>query len=206
MNNMKLEVFEMTPLFVYGRLDHETTHQIMAEISAAANNIDLVASEIGSEADGAQCDDIRQGSQAWISDTPHANYILQKLAFDANEALWEIPDIDTAYPDIQYTLYNEPSDHYDWHQDHYDDEEDIDGFHRKVSLSLCLSHDDMYEGAEFFIKDGSDSNVRYFKMKYGDFIVFPSDVEHRVNALRSGERLSLVVWYGTPVEQNAIEG
>jgi len=200
MNNLKLEVFEMTPLFIYGRLDQKSTHKIMDEISAATSDIDLIASEIGSEADSAECVDIRRGSQAWVKDTPHTSYILQKIAFDANEALWDIPDIDTTYPSIQYTLYKDPTDHYDWHQDYYDDSKNAHAFHRKVSLSLCLSHDDMYEGAEFFIKDGSASNVRYFKMKYGDFIVFPSDVEHRVNALRSGERLSLVVWYGTPVE------
>ena len=54
-------------------------------------------------------------------------------------------------------------------------------------------------GAELFIKDGSDSNIRVFKMKYGDFVVFPSKCEHRVNMLREGNRYSLVVWYGHKV-------
>ena len=77
--------------------------------------------------------------------------------------------------------------------------EEHDDYIRKISISVCLSHDDEYEGAELFVKDGSETNVRVFKMKYGDFVIFPSDVEHRVNELRSGERVSLVAWYGNEV-------
>lgn len=204
-NNIELEVLEMTPHFIYGRLHHEITDDIMDEISDAVYDTNLSVSQIGCEDDSSECNDVRKGSHVWVNDTPFTNNVLQQLALDANEVLWNLADIDSEFPSIQYTLYDQPSDHYDWHQDHYAEEEDITGFHRKVSISLCLSHDDMYEGAEFFIKDGSNTNVRYFKMRYGDFIVFPSDLEHRVNALRSGSRLSLVVWYGTTLEEIAIE-
>ena len=92
------------------------------------------------------------------------------------------------------TFYLDTRDHYDWHQDYY--EEDGEDYVRSLSMSLCLTPANYYEGAEFFIKDGSESNVRVFKMNYGEFIFFPSVIEHRVNALRSGIRHSLVVWNG----------
>ena len=104
-------------------------------------------------------------------------------------AVWPSIQLADDYPPIQFTLYSDVGDHYDWHQDYYEgDEDENDGFIRKLSISLLE-----YEGAEFFIKDGSDTNVRVFQ-KFGDFIIFPSDVEHRVNELRSGDIFSDLVW------------
>ena len=36
------------------------------------------------------------------------------------------------------------------------------------------------------------------KLDYGDVVVFPSIIPHRVRPIKSGKRYSLVGWYGGP--------
>ena len=190
-------ISESTDNFVVGRFSIPITQEILNEILANIDLDELSATEIGSIDDAEAIDEVRQGSIAWLDDCTLTNEVLKHFTAEINQQYWPSVQLADDYPPIQFTLYSDVGDHYDWHQDYYKgDEDENDGFIRKLSISLCLSHSDEYEGAEFFIKDGSDTNVRVFHMMFGDFIVFPSDVEHRVNELRSGERVSLVTWYG----------
>lgn len=92
---------------------------------------------------------------------------------------------------IQYTVY-ESGDHYKWHIDSTEGPDTV----RKLSVSLCLSGKDEYEGGELQVMIGTELNT--FKMGMGDVIVFPSDCPHRVRKVKSGKRISLVGWYGGP--------
>jgi len=97
---------------------------------------------------------------------------------------------------VQYTVYDGKQTGYAWHTDNLTSA--FDKSHvRKLSMSLCLSSDDDYEGGEFQIMVGA-YEMQTFKMNCGDVIVFPSDAMHRVRPLKSGKRISLVGWMGGP--------
>ena len=96
---------------------------------------------------------------------------------------------------IQYTVYEGKGTEYGWHTDHAVSEFEEDRI-RKLSISLCLSSKDDYEGGEFQIMMGN--KMFSYKMDVGEAIVFPSDCLHRVRPLKSGKRVSLVAWYGGP--------
>ena len=188
----------VTDNIVSGRLCLKTAEridEIIANEVSQVEEVDIAC--IGdSEDDSAGEDldlDIRKGKLHWLTQSQEATDLIDKLVEEINTGYFNLNISDSAR-EYQFTIYDEVTDHYDWHQDYYDD--DVTDFIRELSISVCLSSSEMYDGAEFFIKDGSESNVRVFKMKYGDFIVFPSKCEHRVNMLREGTRYSLVIWYG----------
>ena len=186
----------ITDNIVYGKLTLQSTNELIALLSDEVNAVtELDAASIGDETDDELYPDIRKGSLHWLEESQDAIKFVDQLVDEINIGFYDLNISDNAI-EYQYTIYNDPSDHYDWHQDSYDDDDNADEFIRTLSISVCLSSSELYEGAEFFIKDGNDLNVRTFKMQYGDFIVFPSTCEHRVNMLREGERISLVIWYG----------
>ena len=200
MNNKNVKpqyiIEEITNAFVRGRLDLDQTSIIHNSILKEVDQHDLIDGLIGNDNDNQDVDlDTRQSEIFWLNKSKKAKTLSRKLVAEINDKYFGI-DIDKGNaPDTQYTVYRNPDDHYDWHQDDYD-YESSDEFERTLSLSICLSPTDFYEGAEFFIKDESERNIRVFKMHYGEFIIFPACIEHKVNALRSGERESLVIWYG----------
>ena len=196
--HFEYEIVEVTDTFVRGFLDIKTTDRIYDSIHKEVDNSDLDIGLIGNENTPDKNDlylDTRQSEIYWLQKSKKAQACAHQLVIEVNKQYFDLELEKQLPPDNQYTVYRSLDDHYDWHQDHYDDEPS-DDFTRVLSLSICLSPTDFYQGAEFFIKDGSERNVRVFKMHYGEFIIFPSDVEHKVNALREGERESLVIWYG----------
>lgn len=184
----------VTDNVVYGNLSLKSTNELVALL---LNEVDAVTeledASIGDETDEELYPEIRKGSLYWLEESKEAMEFVDQLVDEINIEFYDL-DISDSAIEYQYTIYNNPTDHYDWHQDSYND--DDDEFVRTLSISVCLSSSELYDGAEFFIKDGNDLNVRTFKMQYGDFIVFPATCEHRVNMLREGERISLVIWYG----------
>ena len=97
---------------------------------------------------------------------------------------------------IQYTEYNHEGAHYGWHFDTNNSMYRKDHI-RKLSISLCLSRKEDYEGGELEIKVFPEETKKY-KMDIGDVVVFPSDMWHRVTPIKSGTRVSLVGWYAGP--------
>ncbi len=188
------DILEVSDTFVRGRIDLEDMATILFDIDEEVSQVELENGTIGNEDDD-DCDDpsIRISQIAWLDQSKIAKKMIKQVVQQVNSEFFDL-NIKDKPPEYQYTLYLDPDDHYDWHQDHYEDDE-VD-YRRTLSLSLCLTASDMYEGAELFLRDGNEFNVRVFKMGFGEFILFPSEVEHRVNALRRGERCSLVVWYG----------
>ena len=190
---MDYEVIESTENFVYGRLSIADAKDFEKACRKRLKKKQETA-EVGGS-DGGLDLETRKSTITWLK-SKRMRAALDDLVVDINDEFLD-EDISGLTEEYQVTLYNDFEDHYDWHQDHYEDEgPDEDGFTRELSISLCLSPSEFYEGAELFLEDGSETNIRVFKMKYGDFCIFPSLTQHKVNPLREGERLSLVAWYG----------
>jgi len=190
------ELIECTEGFIYGRIDLQDMGLIFSQISEEVQEEKFEEGVVGLESEEGSDEpnhDVRSSSIMWIKRCKKAKKIINALVAHLNEEHFNF-DISRKKIDYQYTLYSNAYDHYDWHQDQY--KEDYDDYLRTLSLSLCLTPDDLYRGAELFLRDGDELNVRVFNMGFGEFVLFPATTEHRINALREGERASLVVWYG----------
>jgi len=135
---------------------------------------------------------IRSSKNLWINGDSWIGGMMAHFVTSANNNLfnYELTDWEEK---IQYTVYDKPGDRYGWHTDQLPGNPN---FVRKLSISLCLSPIDEYEGGELQLKIGAD--IFNIKMDVGDAIVFSSDCLHRVRSIRSGKRVSLVGWYGGP--------
>ena len=82
---------------------------------------------------------------------------------------------------------------YTWHMDN-----DIVGKHqppvRKISMTLLLSNPSTFEGGELEFMD----DKKAVKLKQVQAIFFASWLRHRIKPVTSGERTSLVMWFGGP--------
>lgn len=61
-----------------------------------------------------------------------------------------------------------------------------------LSLTLFLNEPEDYEGGELIIVD--DYGEHAIKLAAGDAVLYPSSSLHRVNSVRSGQRLAMVTW------------
>jgi PKHD-type hydroxylase len=97
---------------------------------------------------------------------------------------------------FQYTKYNGLGTQYDFHSDmrmdNYPTMSDVAS--RKLSFSLVLSDNNDYEGGEFQIKHPWGDYLETVPQTKGRIIAFPSFMIHRVSALTSGVRKSVVFW------------
>ncbi len=66
------------------------------------------------------------------------------------------------------------------------------------SMTLFLSDPNSYEGGELVIQDSLGE--RQFKLSAGDMIVYPSGSIHRVNPVLKGERIAVITWAESYVE------
>jgi len=98
-------------------------------------------------------------------------------------------------PSIQFTEYLEPGYHYNWHHDV--DWNRSDGKSRKISFVIQLSDPESYTGGEFEFKHHENPNADKLKSQ-GTVLCFMPYHEHRVKAIESGTRYSLVGWYEGP--------
>jgi PKHD-type hydroxylase len=136
----------------------------------------------------------RKSKQVWI---PTDSWIAGVMAHCIDVANKNCYGFDlTAWGDaIQYTVYEGKGSKYNWHNDTAISSWDS-SLLRKLSISLSLSHPDEYEGGEFQIMFGSKMST--YKLPLGGAIIFPSSCTHRVRAVKSGIRRSLVGWYAGP--------
>ena len=135
---------------------------------------------------------IRSSKNFWIAGDSWIGGMMAHFINAANDNLFQY-HLTNWENEIQYTVYDKPGDRYGWHTDLLPGNPP---FIRKLSISLCLSSIDDYEGGELQLKVGTD----YFniKMDCGDAVIFSSDCPHRIRSIRSGKRVSLVGWYGGP--------
>ena len=101
----------------------------------------------------------------------------------------------------QYSEYSK-GDFYTWHMDMSVDAVPVPPV-RKISLSLLLNDPKEFEGGELEIfSRAADTNDNFvFKLKQGQALFFASFHVHRVKPIISGNRKSLVMWFGgTPLK------
>ena len=103
----------------------------------------------------------------------------------------------------QYTEYSKGG-FYDWHVDIGVNRHEM-AMVRKISLTLLLNDPKEFEGGELelFSKavSGDERGDAVFNLKQGQALFFASFHVHRVIPLTSGNRKSLVMWFGgTPLK------
>lgn len=151
-------------------------------------------SQMGLTGDSDKVSTVRKSLITWIDPWKppfRVSSPLYRIISHANDAVWKYDLKGEWDGHIQYTKYIEKGHHYSWHQDNFRDGEDTD---RKLSIVYSLCHTKDYKGGEFDLRQSNDE-VWSVKFDYGDFIVFPSTIVHRVRPLRSGNRTTLVGWF-----------
>tara|TARA_R100000005_G_C4886773_1_gene135658 strand:+ start:107 stop:640 length:534 start_codon:yes stop_codon:yes gene_type:complete len=137
---------------------------------------------------------IRKSKVNWIMNDSWIAGMMAHFAMSANKNHFGF-DINGFQRQIQFTQYA-PGDFYTWHID-ADPDLLCEPLTRKLSIVMCLSSKDDYEGGELEIAYPSQFKFT-FKLDYGEVIIFPSVMQHRVRKLISGERFSLVGWMEGP--------
>jgi len=106
------------------------------------------------------------------------------------------------YDTFQYTEYDDfELGRYDFHQDMLSGKNMPSNMYdtRKLSMSLLLNEPGVdFEGGEFQINSGKESEAETIEFKRGRMVFFPSYAIHRVAPVTKGRRKSLVVWVTGP--------
>ena len=105
----------------------------------------------------------------------------------------------------QFTIY-EKGQYYGWHTDQTPDpfkhkNKNLDGKHRKLSLTLQLTDKTKYKGGDFQFAWMQSDKKDLLNIKtvddakdIGTIIIFPSFINHQVLPITQGKRESLVNW------------
>ena len=142
---------------------------------------------------GEQSDKNRKSYVTFLFPNEITNFIFARLAGLINEMNQQFFQFDLTGLEqgLQFTRYEAPGEHYDWHIDK--------GYMtapRKLSVSLQLSDPNDYKGGEFEMSFGRKP-VKVSKER-GLAVLFPSYVLHRVRPVTEGTRYSLVAWISGP--------
>lgn len=168
---------------VKGMLDSEEIQKLDRDAMSLPSK---EASTIGQEGGG----DYRTSEIRWIPQFDSTNWKwlyhrMWKWAKIANDENWHF-DIMGWKDAPQYTRYEFPDGHYDYHMDCGGGNIN----HRKISITIMLQEAE--EGGMFQLLYGREPfNI---DLQAGDAVIFPSFVLHRVTRVLSGERRSLVSW------------
>jgi PKHD-type hydroxylase len=138
--------------------------------------------------------EVRSSSNRWIYTDSWIAGMMSHFILCANKSYFDF-DLEGWNDQIQFTVYDSPGDHYNWHIDVMKKPKKY--FIRKLSIVMCLSSKNDYGGGELQLFHPT-KKCKTFKLDAGDVIIFPSIVSHRVKPVTSGRRISLVGWYGGP--------
>lgn len=149
---------------------------------------------------------IRKSSVVFDNENLWIDHLINPFIKNANiSADWKF-DIDFSETH-QFTEYKK-NQHYNWHMDAFEESYQIlnnykYGKIRKLSMSLCLSNENSYEGGKLLFSKLVNNNKKIFDIKNmnkkGSLVVFPSYIWHKVTPVTKGTRHSLVIWYlGNP--------
>jgi len=180
-------------LLNYYQIPSQIPKSICDEIIKEYRN-DLTTAVVG-ELDGEVNSKIRQSKVNWINNDNWIAGMMSHFVLSANKHYFNF-DIDGYRKKIQFTQYNE-GDFYNWHVDSNAKLLSED-FTRKLSVIMCLSSLDEYEGGELEIFYPASTFRDSFRLDFGEVVIFPSVIPHRVRKVISGERFSLVGWMGGP--------
>ena len=153
-------------------------------------------SRIGSTETGEVNKELRNSIHRWLATDCWIAGMMAHYINEANRNFFNF-DLEGWADSIQYTEYKGKNTHYAWHYDS-SDAAFVSGGVRKLSISLLLSDPEDYEGGELQLLHPGEKRMVTFKPNLGQAIIFPSYLQHRVRPLKSGNRFSLVGWYGGP--------
>lgn len=136
---------------------------------------------------------IRDSRVSWMFPNEITGWVFGRLAGVINEmnARFFNFDLFSLQQGLQFTRYEAPGQHYEWHIDR-----GMQAGIRKLSLSLQLSEPDDYEGGDLELWYGGEPVKA--KRQRGMITLFPSYVMHRVTPVTKGTRYSLVAWISGP--------
>ena len=170
---------------------------IVADIfEYTANNVELESASVGSDGEKIIID--KNIRNCLSGDIPQQYWLSGVLDYYIRQANGEMFNYDLVgwHDNIQFLFYEGKNTGYKWHSDISAPKNDIGV--RKLSIVLCLSNKNDYEGGELqLILDGR-REMESLKLDMGDCVIFPSTTLHRVRPLKSGERSAIVGWYGGP--------
>jgi len=139
---------------------------------------------------------MRDSVTSWLFPNEVTNWVFQRLGFSImqmNQQFFGF-DLTSMEQGLQFTRYDAPGQHYDWHIDR-------GSTHgcRKLSLSLQLSDPDDYEGGDLELWfGGNEDEIVKAERQRGMATFFPSWTMHRVKPVTKGTRYSLVCWVSGP--------
>lgn len=139
---------------------------------------------------------VRKNKISWIGWSTDSDWIFQKLhevVGGANKIRYGF-DLQGFVEPLQFTKYQSPADHYDWHSDHGSGNFSL----RKLSMTFQLSSGDAYTGCDLELANAPNQGNQEAIRGQGCGIVFPSFERHRVTPLITGTRYSLVAWVAGP--------
>ncbi len=136
--------------------------------------------------------EVRDSDITWLHHDDQTHWIHDRIAGITAKINHEKFNLDLDGLDgLQYSKYA-LNQHYNWHTDGHGTNV-IN--HRKLSMSLMLSHPEEYEGGELLLNSTGDADkCAALKLKRGDIVFFYSFVPHKVAPVTKGERLALVTW------------
>jgi PKHD-type hydroxylase len=151
--------------------------------------------------DGIVDGNIRKSTIAFINKKDENAWIFNKIndAIDRiNEQFYNF-DLN-GYSFIQYSEYHgDESGKYDFHMDTFLGYQKDNTEMRKLSFVMMLNTPGVdFEGGDFQINKGQESNAENIEMIKGRMIFFPSFMIHRVTPVTKGVRKSLVIWITGP--------
>lgn len=137
---------------------------------------------------------IRQSALVWLSDEPAYTWVQTRIAqvvAEANRTTFKYA-LDGFDEQLQLAAYG-PGHYYDWHIDR--GQGAVAG-RRKLTISVQLTHPDLYAGGELELN--ATGRPVQLPRTQGTAAVFAAHTIHRVAPVGSGMRYSLVAWVHGP--------
>jgi PKHD-type hydroxylase len=167
-------------------------------LNFSLENLTLVPSEIiHNGKDDVTNSDLRKSNQVFYPYYKKFPFLLEKMSKLLNKYISVKGfDLDFKHSEFQFTEYKE-GDHFGWHKDIYAGK--IKNEDRYCSLVILLN--DNYEDGNLQLKNPKDKTITV-ERGTGNLVLFLSDIEHRVQPIKSGIRYTLVNWVGVVINNN----
>ena len=168
------------------------TEQELNWLQEKAKNAGLNAS-VGNGVSGGVNANVRRSQVDWLSNTPDAAWVFEKLAdvvskINAEHFRFELTGFGEP---LQLTNYDQSENGmYGWHQDFGG------GISRKLSMAVQLTDPSEYEGGNLQMLTSSEPQT--VRKQRGLIAVFPAYMLHQVTPVTQGSRQSLVAWVSGP--------
>ncbi len=163
----------------------------ISSIKSKLNNIELEPSKIYVHGSEPLITDARNSQSCFLSPEKLPKNFVKKI-FSLLKQKWDVDQNDYVIEVAQYAQYRK-GDFFQWHHDQIPIDSD-DKKMRVFTVVLMLSSSEDYDGGDFEYKDYFENKYKVENFNKGDFIVFPSRLQHQVTKVKSGVRETLTMW------------